>query len=67
MVANGREAGRSGRRRYEEATPASPLRDREDRATPDGIEHWYRVGGAQRRTVPLLVVHGVRDSARIEV
>lgn len=41
------------------ARGAAPgLTDGESRARLNGIEHWYRVAGAARRTTPLVIVHG---------
>lgn len=39
-------------------TRALPLPDGEYRVDIHNVTHWYRVAGAQHRTVPLVIVHG---------
>lgn len=34
------------------------LTDHEGRVYTNGIEHWYRIAGANHRTVPVIVLHG---------
>lgn len=36
----------------------SELTDGEGQVTIDGVRHWYRVAGAQHRSIPLVIVHG---------